>query len=67
MFERPLTFYFKGKMKKIKHDNMGVKNINVLVGENEISYLKTNENENNFIGNLYDHGLLIFGNQLSFK
>ncbi len=26
---------------------MDVKNINVLVGENEISYFKINENENN--------------------
>ncbi len=36
---------------------MGVRNISVLVGENE----------NNFMGNLCDHGLPIFGNQLSIK
>jgi hypothetical protein len=29
---------------------MGVKNISVLIGENEISYFKMNENENNFMG-----------------
>jgi hypothetical protein len=44
-------------MKNIKNDIMGVKNISVLIGENE----------NNFMGNLYNHGLPIFANQLSLK
>jgi hypothetical protein len=39
---------------------MGVKNINFLIGENKISYSKMNENENNILNNLYDHGLPIF-------
>jgi hypothetical protein len=51
-------------MKNTKKDIMGVKNISVLIGENEISHLKINENENNFMGNLYDHGLPTFGNKL---
>jgi hypothetical protein len=42
---------------------MDAKNINVLIGENEISYSKSNENENDFINNLYDHGLQMYGNQ----
>ncbi len=46
---------------------MGVKNIGVLIGENEISHFKINENENNFMGNLYDDGLPIFGNESSLK
>jgi hypothetical protein len=48
-------------MKNIKKNIMGVKNISVLICENEISYFKINEN--NFMGNLYDHGLPIFGNE----
>jgi deoxyhypusine synthase len=43
-----------------KKDIMGAKNINVLIGENKISYSKMNENENNILNNLYDHGLPIF-------
>jgi hypothetical protein len=31
-----------------------------LITENQISYSKVNESENNFIGNLYDHGLSMF-------
>ncbi len=46
---------------------MGVKNIGVLVGENEISYFKINGNENNFMGNLHDHGLSILIENLSLK
>ncbi len=42
---------------------MDAKNINVLIGENEISYSKSNENENDFINNIYDHGLQMYGNQ----
>jgi hypothetical protein len=41
---------------------MGVKNTNVLVGENLISYSKINGNDNKFMDNLYDHVLLMFGN-----
>jgi hypothetical protein len=50
-------------MKNIKKYIMGVKHISVSIGENEISYSKINENENNFMGTLYDHGLPIFGNE----
>jgi hypothetical protein len=32
-------------LKNIKKNIMGVKNISVLIGENEISYFKINENE----------------------
>ncbi len=46
---------------------MGVKHISVSIGENEISYSRINEKENNFMGSLYDHGLPIFDNELSFK
>jgi ATP-dependent RNA circularization protein (DNA/RNA ligase family) len=63
----PSKIYFKKIMKNIKKDIMDVKNINVIVGENEISFKKINENKNNFIGNLYNHELPIFGSQLSLK
>jgi hypothetical protein len=43
--------------KGAKKDIMDAKNINVLVHENEIPYSTINESENNFIHNLYDHGL----------
>jgi hypothetical protein len=33
-------------MKNIKKDIMGVKNINVSISENKISYFKINESEN---------------------
>ncbi len=47
---------------------MGVKIISVSgVGKNEISHFKINEKNNNFMGNLYDHGLSIFGSQVFFK
>jgi hypothetical protein len=42
---------------------MDAKNISILIGENEISYSKSNENENDFINNLYDHGLQMYGNR----
>jgi len=54
-------------MKNIKKDIMGVQHISVSIGENENSYPRINENENNFMGNLYDHGLPTFSNELSFK
>jgi hypothetical protein len=41
---------------------MGIKNTNVLVGENWISYSKVNRSENKFMDNLYDHVLLMFDN-----
>ncbi len=44
--ERPPNFICK-VIKNTKKDIMGVRNINVLVGENEILYFRINENENN--------------------
>jgi hypothetical protein len=41
---------------------MGVKNINVLIGENWISYSRINGSGNDFMDKLYDHVLLMFGN-----
>jgi hypothetical protein len=41
---------------------MGVRNIKVLVGENEIQYSKIIGNGNNFMENTYDHVLLMFDN-----
>jgi hypothetical protein len=41
---------------------MGARNINVLTGENLISYSRINGSENDFMDNLYDHVLLMFGN-----
>jgi hypothetical protein len=63
MLERPTKKYFKdnGKYQKI---HTSVKNISVLVSENEISYFKINENEKNCMGDLYDHRILIFDNEL---
>jgi len=52
-------------MKNIKKDVMGVKHINVSINENEISYSRINDNENNFMGNLYDHGLPNFSDELT--
>jgi hypothetical protein len=40
---------------------IGAKNINVLIVENWISYFKSNESGNDFMDNLYDHGLPMFG------
>jgi hypothetical protein len=48
-------------MTNIKIDIIGVRNIKFLVGENSIPCFKINENGNDFMGNLYDHGLPIFG------
>jgi hypothetical protein len=31
--------------------------VNVLIGEHKISYARINGNENDFMNNLYDHGL----------
>lgn len=53
-------------IKNIKRkDVMGVKKIFIFqyIGENEISYSKSNGNENDFINNLYDQGLQTYGNQ----
>ncbi len=46
---------------------MDVKIINVIVCEKEILYSKINGSGNDFMNNLYDHGLVMFSNQLSFK
>ncbi len=53
-------------MKNMKKDIMGVKNVSVLVGENEYHILNY-ENENNFMRNLYNHGLPIFVKQIYLK
>ncbi len=54
-------------MKNAKKNIIGVNNIGVLVDENEWKYFKMNENEINLMGNLYDHGLPIFGKELFLK
>jgi hypothetical protein len=41
---------------------MGVINVNVLVGENEFSYFRINGREFDFMDNLYDLGLSMYGN-----
>jgi hypothetical protein len=48
-------------MTNIKIDIMGVRNINFSVGENWIPCFKINGSGNDFMGNLYDHGLPFFG------
>jgi hypothetical protein len=62
----PQQIIFK-VMKNTKNDIMNVKHINVSIGENEISYSIINENESNFMCSLYNHGLPIFNNEISFK
>ncbi len=37
---------------------MDATNVNVSIGENEISYFSINESGNDFMANLYDHGLV---------
>jgi hypothetical protein len=59
MLERPTIKYFNNN-KKYQKTHTSVKNISVLVGENEISYFKINENEKNCMDKLYHHGLLNF-------
>jgi hypothetical protein len=54
-------------MKNIKKDIMGVKHISVSIGENEISYFRIIENENNFMRSLYLQGLPIFSNELIYN
>jgi hypothetical protein len=44
----------------MKKDIMGVKKINVLVGDNSISYSKINGNGNDFMDNLYEDRLSMF-------
>jgi len=48
-------------MTNIKIDIMAIRNIKFLVGENWIPCFKINGSGNDFTGNLYDHGLPIFG------
>jgi hypothetical protein len=43
---------------------MDAKTINVIVKN---SYSKINGSGNDFMNNLYEHGLIMFSNQLSFK
>ncbi len=54
-------FFYKKVVINIKIDIMGVRNIKFLVGENWIPCFKINGSVNDFMGNLYDHGLPIFG------
>jgi hypothetical protein len=62
MLERPKNIAFEA-MRGAKKDIMGVENVNVLVGENQISYIRSNESGNDFtLDNLYDYGLPMFGN-----
>jgi hypothetical protein len=61
MLERPKNIAFEA-MRGAKKDITGVENVNVLVGENQISYLRSNESGNDFtIDSLYDYGLPMFG------
>jgi hypothetical protein len=46
-------------MKLAKKDIMGARNVNVTIIENENSCSWINESENDFMDNLYDHGLLM--------
>jgi hypothetical protein len=41
-----------------KKDVMDAINVKVSIGENKISYSKINESGNDFMDNLYDHGLV---------
>jgi len=41
---------------------MGARNVNVSISKNENSCSWINESENDFMDNLYDHGLLMFCN-----
>jgi hypothetical protein len=62
MLERPKNIVFEA-LTGAKKDIMGVENVNVFVGENQISYLRSNESGNYFtLNNLYDNGLPMFGN-----
>jgi len=55
-------------MRGAKKDIMGVENVNVLVGENQMSYFRSNESGNDFtLDNLYDYGLPMFGNLIFFS
>ncbi len=41
---------------------MGLRNVNVSISENENSCSRINESENDFMDNLYDHGLPMLRN-----
>jgi hypothetical protein len=41
---------------------MGAINVDVLIGENQISYSRTNGSGDDFINNVYDLGLSMYGN-----
>jgi hypothetical protein len=49
-------------MKLAKKDIMGLRNVNVSISENENSCSRINESENDFMDNLYDHGLPMLRN-----
>jgi hypothetical protein len=44
-------------MKLAKKDIMCARSVNVSISENENSCSRINESENDFMDNLYDHGL----------
>ncbi len=48
--------------KDTKKDIMDAKNISVLLGENWISYCRINGSKNDFMDNLYYHGLPMCSN-----
>jgi hypothetical protein len=54
--------YFLKAINDTKKDIMGAINVNVLVGENEFSYFRINGREFDFMDNLYDLGLSMYGN-----
>jgi hypothetical protein len=60
MLERPKNICFEAT--KVPQKIMDARNIHVVVGENEISYFIINGSENDFMDNLYDHGLPMFSN-----
>ncbi len=49
-------------MKDTKKDIMNIINANVLVEKNQISYFTINGSEKDFMNNLYDLGLSMYGN-----
>jgi hypothetical protein len=52
----PNVFFMKATKGTIKIIIMDAININILIHENQISYSKNNESENDFMDNLYDLG-----------
>jgi hypothetical protein len=54
--------FFLKATKDTKKDIMGAINVDVLIGENQISYPRINGSGNDFINNLYDLGLSMYDN-----